>query len=363
MTLSLSCFSVGFLTEQHSSLLCKEKLCDCHFVSLNKPVFKQLFTQSPLASVFPPHQKCSGVTAVDQQSWRDLRLLTLTLKFPRRLSDPGRFVLSCTRSVCGSSTCLCCASCGLSARPSRSTRAPRCCLTPPSPLIMDTLRRRMKQRRMKQKRKRRRRRSRALSHSLLPPLHLCLCLHPAVTPGTSGSRTPFRFPNKDARRLTHVSLYLTLSTFFWHLCQTTMTFSVFTAAGGVWHHTRGLCVVTYLCACCVWLHCILTSGLIFSFSRLIRRRSLKCFKTLDSLRQIVVFTLCCSTCCCFVTIGLSCEVSGLSVQTGSKTESDKAKLLSVMLKIKRVKCFEAPPHSLSNESRSIALISGCCLSD
>lgn len=91
------------------------------------------------------------------------------------------------RWVCVSWICRCCASCGRSMRPFRSTRAPRCCPRPPSALKTDTLTRR---KRREWRKKRRRRES---CHNLRRQrLCLCLCLglHPAATPGTSGSKTP-----------------------------------------------------------------------------------------------------------------------------------------------------------------------------
>lgn len=125
------------------------------------------------------------------------------------------FVFVCIRSVCVSWTCPCCASCGPSTRPSRTTKAPRSWLRPPSLLITDTLRRR---RRMKWRGKMRR--GQAFSHSLLLPCP-CLCLHPAATPGTSGSRTPFIFPDEDAdalwRHRDHLKVYYSYWPFSPHL--------------------------------------------------------------------------------------------------------------------------------------------------
>lgn len=101
-------------------------------------------------------------------------------------------VFVCDRLVCDSWTCLCCASCGPCTRPSRSTRAPPFCPRPRSVLRTDTLRRR-RMRRMKSRRQMTRRPS--SSRSLRRLRRPCLCLRLAATPETSGSKTPFIFPD------------------------------------------------------------------------------------------------------------------------------------------------------------------------
>lgn len=139
------------------------------------------------------------------------------------------------------------------------------------------------------------------SHSLSLPLRPCLCLHPAATPGTSGSRIPFIFPAEDALQaprhqfifhasfihiicpvysLTHnpLTLYLTVHGCCW------MCFGV--------HDVCGLCR-------CVRLHPNPDHHiLIFSFSASSKimvwavDSYLLCCKSLDSQRDINFFEGC-----------------------------------------------------------------------